>query len=158
MNLSFGIAVFSGVRNSEEDSSLIGLWYYKENYVPITREQKLDIQNDIKSNRCKLFQINGTFTQISELLNYGDDFINCGPIELSKLKKLTQLLYNSTGNLEVFDDILNLKGTSISIDTYCEIEETMDEVMEQLKGKMVVVNIQKDWSFNEELLKQIRFS
>ncbi len=54
MELPLGMLVYSAHRQSDESALIMGLWYYKEMYVPTTIIEKKHSVDDLKSRRCLL--------------------------------------------------------------------------------------------------------
>lgn len=155
MELPVGMLIY-WVRLIEEDNAmLMGMWYYMEMYVPSTIEEKKHSSLDLKEKRCMALILTGTFDQIMDLLAQCDRFRDGGPNEIDQYSQLhNELRKLPKDKPYLFDDIYNLKGTSLILDTVVEVEETIDDIKEALKtGKAVFANISKNWSFAGELQK-----
>jgi len=157
MKLSIGLLIY-WVHRFEEDHAIIsGLWYYKEMYVPLSREEKINSISDLKSKRCTVLNVTGTFSQIKDILSQADKFRNAGTYEISQFSKQVDEISNSPSDKAyTFDNIYEIKGTSLSIDTMVDVDETMEEVMAEIKqGKPVGVNISENWSLSNVLLNSL---
>lgn len=155
MKLPIGLLSYWAHRFDEDNAMISGMWYYKENYVPSTREEKKHSILDLKAKRCTVLNIHGTFSQILDLLKQADKFQFPDPSSNSRFDALVEELKNAPEyKAYIFDDINNIKGTAFRIDTSVEIDENMEEVMSEInKGKPVSVTISKGWSFENELVK-----
>jgi len=148
MEFAISISAFWVAKNVTEEYSILGLWHYKDYYLPYSREEKLELANDIKNNKCVILYVTGSLTQISDLLMQSDKYRNAGITELNGFNELIDKLKKLTPTKQIFfDDINNLKGTTFSIDTLCDIVNTMDDIQNQLKTKKVMIEISKDWSW-----------
>ena len=150
-----GMLIYWVHRFDEDNAVISGMWYYKEIHVPSTVDKKMQSILDLKANRCAVLNLHGTFGQILDPLLQSDCFHNAGKIEVHQFINLKDKLHNSTENkAHVFDEIQNLKGTSLMIDTVVDVDETMEDIKTQLKtGKALIVNISENWSFAVDLNK-----
>lgn len=151
MKLPIGMLIYWAHRFSDEHATISGMWYYKEIYVPSTLEEKKQSINDLKNKRCTVLNISGTFYQILDILMQADNIQNDGILNIDQFTKLKAELINSTDNPIVFDDIYNVKGMALSIDTNIEVDTNIDELRSNVKaGKPIHVFISEDWSINNE--------
>ena len=152
MKLPVGMLIYWAHRFSDEHATLSGMWYYKEIYVPFTLEEKKQSINDLKNKRCIVLNISGTFNQILDILMQGDNIQDDGILNLDQFNKLQDELINSKDKPIIFDDIYNVKGTSLSIDTSIEVDTDIEEIRANVKaGKPNHVFISEDWSFSKEI-------
>jgi hypothetical protein len=154
LKLPIGMLIYWAHRFEEDHAIISGMWYYKDTFVPSNVEEKRQSTKDLKVKRCTALNIEGTFDQILDLLMQSDRFITGGKSEINQFVKLKEELINSPENKSyIFDDIYNLQGTSLMIDTVVEVDETMEDIQSQLKtGKAIYVNISKTWSFTNEII------
>lgn len=155
MQLPIGILIYWVKRFEENHAVISGMWYYKEMYVPSTIEEKKKSISDLKEKRCTGLNIHGKFDQIKDVLSRGDRFIEAGNRELSQFFSLLADIEDlPEEKAYLFDDVYNVKGTALMVDTVVEVDETMENIQESLrKGKMMIVNISENWSFTGDLLK-----
>ena len=147
MEFAISISAFWVAKNVTERYSMLGIWYYKDYFLPNTKEEKLAIVNDIRNNKCVILYVKGSLTQISDLLSQSDRYRDAGAAEIREFTELIDKLEKLSPTKQIFfDDINNLKGTTLSIDTLCDIDDTMDDIQKQLKAKQVSIEISKDWS------------
>jgi len=157
MKLPIGMLAYWTNRFEEDLAIISGMWYYKEIFVPSTIDEKKNSIKDLKEKHCTVLQIHGTFDQILDILMQSDKFIEAGESEIAQFIQLKDEISNSpTNNAYIFDDIYHIKGTSLMLDTFVEVDETMDDVLLQIKkGQTVHVSISENWSFAGDLLKMI---
>lgn len=155
MELPVGMLIYWAHRFEEDHAIISGMWYYQEMYVPSTVEEKKQSIVDLKAKRYTVLNIHGTFDQISDLLVQCDRFQKGGDFEIEQFVKLKTELINSPENkASIFDEIQNIKGTSLMIDTVVEVEETIEDIQAQLNtGNALTVNISENWSFVGDLEK-----
>lgn len=155
MQLPVGALVFWANKFDEDHYAISCIWYYKEMFAPTKIEAKLQAVNDLKSKRCTVLIIHGSFSQICDILAMGDHFMKEGVPEVSLFVKLVKELEVLPVNKPyMFDDVYNVKGTSLAVETMFEIEETRDYIRDCInKSKVVDVNISKNWSMVNDLLK-----
>ena len=155
MQLPIGMLIYWVNKFEENHGVISGIWYYKELYVPSTVEEKKKSISDLKEKRCSIINIHGKFNQIINILSQGDLFMDAGENEISQLNNLINNIENSSKNQAyLFDEIFNAKGTALMVDTVIDVDETKENIQENLrKGKVVDVNISKKWSFPGDLLK-----
>lgn len=157
MKLPIGMLIY-WVHRFEEDHAIIsGMWYYKEMHVPSSKEEKINSISDLKSKRCTVLNVTGTFSQIKDILSQADKFRNAGTYEISQFSKLVDEVINSPGDKAyIFDDIYNIKGTSLTIDIIVDIDETMEEVMAEIKlVKPVNVTVLGTWSLSSGIINSL---
>lgn len=157
MQLPIGLLIYWTKRFDENHAVISGMWYYKEMYVPSTVEEKKKSLLDLKEKRCTILNIAGKYDQIKDILSCGDRFINAGNRELSAFFSLLADIEELPEDKSyLFDDVYNVKGTALMVDTLVEVDETMDKIMEYLRqGKAVEVHISKNWSFSGDLLRAL---
>ena len=147
-----GMLIYWAHRISGEESFIVGMWYYSEIHVPSTIDEKMQSSNDLKKRRCLLVSIAGSFSQICDLLSQTDRFQNGTEADIEQFVTLTEQI-NSSSKAILFDDIQNLKGTSLALDTVITVEETLTEVQEQTHSakQMITLRIAKDWSWARDI-------
>ncbi len=157
MKLPIGMLIYWAHRHQEDHAVISGMWYYQEIYVPSTIEQKKNSVSDLKRKRCTLINIHGKFDQIADVISRGNSFIEAGSDEIEQFNQLIKDIENAPSNKAyLFDDINDIKGTALMVDTIIEVDESMEEIQEYLrKGKPVDVNISEDWSFAGDLLNAL---
>jgi hypothetical protein len=157
MKLPLGMLTYWVHRFEENHAIISGMWYFKEMHVPSSRDEKINSISDLKSKRCTVLNITGTFSQIKDILSRADRFINAGTNEILQFNKLVEDLINTAGgNAYLFDNIHEITGTSLSIDMSVEVDESMEEIMNEIKkGKPVSVTISADWSLSNVLLNSL---
>ena len=153
MKLPVGMLIYWAHRFQEDHAVISGMWYYQEMYVPSTIEEKKQSILDLKTKKCTALNINGTFEQILDLLMQTDRFHKGGDFEIKQFASLKNELLNAPENKAcLFDEINNLKGTSLLLDTAFDIDETMEDIMAKLKSEKVVnVYISRNWSYANDL-------
>lgn len=153
MQLPIGILIYWTKRFDENHAVILALWYYKEMYVPSTIEEKKKSILDLKENRCTALSIEGRYDQITDILSRGDRFINAGDRELSRYFGLLADIEELTENKSyLFDDVYNVKGTALMVDSMIEIDETMEDIKYAIKKRKTVhVTISENWSFAGDL-------
>lgn len=158
MQFPIGILIYWVNIFDDNHSVISGMWYYKELYVPSTIVEKKKSIMDLKEKRCTVMNIYGKFDQIADILSLSDRFTNSGNHEISQFTKLIKDIQNTPKNKAyLFDDVYNVKGTALTVDTIVEVEETMEDIREYLrKGKVVDVNILENWSFAGDVLKEFK--
>lgn len=145
--------VFWAKRFDENFAVINGAWYFKELYVPATLEDKLKVAEDLKQKRCTVISITGRYDQILDLLMQTDKFNRDSAIDDEGFKMLQNELLKDSDKAHIFEDVYNLAGNSLLLDTVVEIDETMDEVLSAIKSnKAVMVKISEGWSFSKEFL------
>ncbi len=149
MELHLGMLIYSAHRQSDESARIIGMWYYKEMYAPSTIIQKKLSIDDFKSKRCLFIDVVGSFSQICDLLMQTDKFQRGGDSEIKMFSELRNQLMVPSVKPIVFDDVNNIQGKALSLDTVCSVEETQQDIMESINSpkKMVFVTISKEWSW-----------
>lgn len=155
MQLPIGILIYWVKRFEENHAVISGMWYYEEMYVPSTIEEKKKSVSDLKEKRCTMINIQGKFDQIKDILSQGDRFITAGNSELSQFNGLLADIENlPEEKAYLFDDVYNIKGTALMVDTVVEVDNTMENIQKYLrKGKVVDVYISENWSFTGDLFK-----
>ncbi len=155
MLLPIGILIYWTKRFDENQAVISALWYYKEMYVPSTIEEKKKSLQDLKAKRCTALSVEGRYDQITDILSRGDRFIEAGSRELSQFFGLLADIEELPKDKSyLFDDVYNIKGTALMVDTMIEIDETMEDIQYALKnGKAVHVTISENWSFAGDLKK-----
>lgn len=158
MQLPIGILIYWTKRFDENHAVISAMWYYKEMYVPSNLEEKKNSLKDLKEKRCTLLSIEGRYDQISDILLQGDLFIKAGRGELSKYSDLLADIEQLPKDKSyLFDDVYNIKGTALMVDSMIEIDETMEDIQFALKnGKGVHVKISENWSFIGETIKAFK--
>ena len=158
MELPIGLLIYWTTKLDENHSMLSGMWYYKEMYVPTSLDEKKNSILDLKKKRCTVLNIHGTYGQILDILSQGDRFKGASNFQISQLNDLIEKLNNSPVNKAyLFDDIYNINGTSLMVDTIIEVEESMDNINNFLQnGKVVDVNISENWSYEDEFIKAMK--
>lgn len=173
MQLPIGILIYWVKKFDENQASLTGMWYYKELYVPSTVEEKKKCVSDLKDKRCTAISILGTWDQIQDILIQGDLFmdlyidaeneISMEDLFTDAVKNKFAPFYKLINDIEdtpkdkayLFDDVNNVKGTALTVDTEIEVDETMEYILEYLrKGKSVAVNISKSWTLAGDIKKR----
>lgn len=153
MKLPVGMLVIWAKRFNENFAVINGAWYYKEHYVPASLEEKLKVTEDLKQKRCTVISIAGTYDQILDLLMQTDRFNRDGDFDDEGFKMLQNELLKDSDKAYIFEDVFNLAGNSLMLDTVVEIDETMDEVLSAIKSnKAVMVKISEGWSFANEFM------
>lgn len=156
MQLPVGMLIFWIKRFNDDQVLIAGLWYYRNISVPSSVEDKKKSVQDLMNNQCcTLLKIHGTFQQTIDLISHSDKFTHAGPDEVSELQKLIDEIIINTAVEEVylFDDIHNLKGTLLMIDTVLDVDQSLEEILAEIKeGNGVDVNISKTWSFAGDIL------
>ena len=155
MKLPIGILIYWTKRFDENHAVISALWYYKEMYVPSTVGEKKKSLQDLKEKRCTVLNIEGKYDQIKDILSCGDRFIEAGNRELSEyFSLLADIEELPKDKSYLFDDVYNIKGTALMVDSIIEIDETMEDIQYSLKnGKAVHVTISENWSFTGDLIK-----
>jgi len=155
MLLPIGMLIYWIAKTEDAKGMLIGLWYYKENWVPTNAVQKRYSIEDFKQQRCVLLSIFGTFAQLSDILSQSDHFDRNS--DLDAIKERFNALVDSIEckplNTPVkFDDVHNIKGTALMVDTIIKVEESYENVMNQIQSKKgVIVQISESWSLAQHL-------
>ncbi|HMX00898.1 MAG TPA: hypothetical protein PKL56_16130 [Cyclobacteriaceae bacterium] len=157
MEFPLGMLIYRASCESEESARITGMWYYKEMYAPTTIDEKKLSIVDFKNKRCLFIDVVGTFSQICDLLMQTDRFQKASEHDMAQFKKLTEQLASSANKPIVFDDVNNIQGSALALDTVCFVEETQEDVMEQIKSpkKMVFVTISKDWSLSGDIYRAL---
>ena len=157
MELPLGMLVYSAHRQSDESALIMGMWYYKEMYVPTTIIEKKHSVDDLKSRRCLFIVVTGTFSQICDLLMQTDKFKKGGDYELKLFSGLTDQLIAPSLKPIVFDDVYNIHGKALALDTICPVEESQEDILEQINSpkKMIYVTISKEWSWLSDINKAL---
>ena len=153
MELPVGMLIYWASRFGDDQAVISGMWYYKEMYVPSTVEEKKHSVLDLKAKRCTALNIHGTFDQILDLLMQSDRFQKMGETEIQQFNKLQEELLNPPDNkASIFDDVYNLKGTSLTLNTIVDVDDKIEDIKAQLKaGKIITVYISENWSFAGDL-------
>lgn len=101
--------------------------------------------------------VQGSFRQIGDLLMQSDKFQKGSELEIRQLAKLMDQLEVSGHKPILFDDVNNVCGTALSLDTVCAVEETEEDVITQINSpkKMVFVTISKQWSWVGDIYRAI---
>ena len=75
--------------------------------------------------------------------------------EMPHFQKLIKDIENTPEDKSyLFDEINNLKGTALTVDTVIEVDETMENILEYLrKGQKAVVTISQNWSLAGDVEK-----
>ncbi len=153
MKLPIGILVYAIQKINSDDFCISAIWYYSEMDVPSTIEDKKRSVIDLKEKRCVVILILGSFDQIIDILSQGDSFFNGEIHEVNKFKEVINQIEMISSKAYLFDDVYHPKGTSLMIDTVIDVNESMDEVMQDLNAsKGVTVTLNKDWSLTKDLL------
>lgn len=156
MLLPIGMLIYWLAKSDDTKGMMAGLWYYKENWVPSTIDQKIQSLKDLKQQRCLPLTIFGSLAQLSDILSQSDHFdINSSNEEIvERFNALIDSINTTPLNTSVkFDDVYNLKGTALMVDTIIEIDGPMEDIIRQINSKKgVMVQISEPWS----LAKQIR--
>ncbi len=157
MQLPVGILIYWIARYDENQAALSGIWYYQEMGLPDSVEEKKQSLNHLKTGRSTTLTIHGQFDQLLDLLGFTDRFLAAGPSQIDQYRLLRdQLSAYPLQKTWLFDDIQNLKGSSLALDTVIRVEETIEEIKTQLKaGKGVSVNLPENWSLSADLAKTI---
>lgn len=155
MQLPIGILIYWTARLDENHAIISAMWYYKEMYVPSTVEEKKKSISDLKAKRCTVLNIHGKYSQITDILSQGDRFIAVGNRELSQFYSLLAAIEElPEDKTYLFDDVHNVKGTALMVDSMIDIDESMEDIQYAIKnGKAVYVTITEDWSFAGDLKK-----
>lgn len=158
MQFPIGILIYWVNIFDDNQSVISGMWYYKDMYVPSTIEEKKKSILDLKEKRCTVINIYGKFDQISDILSLSDRFTNSGNHEISPFTKLIKDIQDTPKNKAyLFDDVYNVKGTALMVDTIVEVDETMEDIRADLrKGQVVRVNILDNWSLPDDLMKAFK--
>lgn len=152
MNLPIGMLIYWVHRFSDEHATVSGLWNYKEIYVPSTVEEKKQSIIDLKNKRCTVINISGTFNQILDVLVQSDTIQTISLLDVDQFIKLRDKMVSSNDKPIIFDDVYNVKGTSLSIDTSIDVETDIEELKSSVKaGKSSHIFIAEDWSLNNEI-------
>lgn len=148
MELPLGMLVYSAHRESDEHARIMGMWYYKEMYVPSTIIQKKLSIEDFKSKRCLFIDVVGSFSQICDLLMQTDKYHRGSDSDINHFAMLRDQLLNSPKPI-LFDDVNNIQGKALSLDTICAVDETQEDILEQINRpkKMVFVTISSEWTW-----------
>ena len=73
-------------------------------------------------------------------------------LDVDQFNKLRNKMVNSTDKPIIFDDIYNVKGTSLSIDTSIDVDTNIEELRSNVKaGKSIHIFITEDWSLNNKI-------
>jgi len=154
MKLPVGMLIYWVCLLEEDTAMLMGLWYYKEMYVPSSIEEKKHSALDLKDKRCTALMVTGKFDQIMDLIGQGDLFQRGNEFHISQYTILVEKIKKTALNKPyLFDDIYHLQGTSLMIDTAFEIDETIEDIKQGLKiGNGVFINISEYWSFANDLM------
>lgn len=159
MKLPIGMLIYWAHRFSDEHAVISGIWYYKEFYVPTTKEEKIQSLTDLKKGRCAILNISGTFEQIMDILMRCERFHDIDDMYLliNQLEELREGILDSKDEAVIFDDIKNIQGTSLAVDCSVDIIEDMEYIMSKINSKkpIVKVNISKDWSFAYDLVESM---
>lgn len=149
--------IYSASCESKEKARITGMWYYSEIFVPRTSAEKKSSILDFKKKRCLFLDVQGSFRQIGDLLMQSDKFQKGSELEIRQLAKLMDQLEVSGHKPILFDDVNNVCGTALSLDTVCAVEETEEDVITQINSpkKMVFVTISKQWSWVGDIYRAI---
>ena len=155
MELPVGMLIYWASRFEDDQAVISGMWYYKEMYVPSTVEEKKQSVSDLKAKRCTVLNIHGTFDQILDLLMQSDRYQKMEETEIQQFNKLKEELLNPPDNkAPIFDEVYSLKGTSLTLDTVVDVDETIEDIKAQHKtGKALAVYISENWSLAGELAR-----
>ena len=132
MELPIGMLIFKAQRFSDSEASITGIWYFKEMYVPQTKEEKILSIEDLKRKRCTVLTLKGTFDQVCEIIMRSDAYQDGNEREIDAYAEILNHLIDSIESPVVFDEIFAIKGTSLSLDITVSVEDTMPEIMEKL--------------------------
>lgn len=88
MKLPIGMLIYWAHRFDEDYALISGMWYYKEMHVPSSKEEKMNSLSDLKSRRCTVLKLTGTFSQIKDILSQADRFRFAGTYEISQFSQL----------------------------------------------------------------------
>ena len=154
MKLPIGMLVYWANRFDDSHSVIVGLWYYKEIYVPNSIEEKKQSVLDLKEKRCTLITVHGKYDQILDLLMQSAHLERDGVLYVSKYKKFEKQLSDTGNKAYLFDDVYNVKGTSLTLDILVDVDNSFEDIMSTIKkGKGVDVFISENWSFYDDLKK-----
>lgn len=155
MEFPLGMLIYSAHRQSDENAQIIGMWYYKEMLVPTSIAEKKQSLLDFKNKRCLFIDVVGSFSQICDLLMQTDKFHRGRDGDINQFAKLRDQLISSPTKPVLFDDLNNTQGKALSLDTICTVDETQEEILEQIYSpkKMVFVTISKEWSWLSDINK-----
>lgn len=157
MKLPIGTLIYWVKRVEENRAVILGIWYYNELYVPSNIEEKKKSIQDLKEKRCKIINIHGRYDQITDIISMCDRFIVAGEREIAQYLRLLKEIENyPLDKAYLFDDIYNIKGTSLMIDMVIDIDETMEEIQELLRKRQIIdVNISESWSLAGDFMKHL---
>lgn len=156
MQLPVGMLIYKAQRFSQTEAMVMGLWYYKEIFVPSTIEDKKKSGEDLKRKRCTVLLLRGTFEQICEIIMQSDRYIGGSGSQIhsyaAMIEKLEETLYEPV----MFDEITTIRGTSLSVDIEVEVEDGIESVRTQINAwKPVAIDISPGWSFFKKFFKGI---
>jgi len=158
MRLSIGIIIYWASRYEEDHAVISGMWYFQEMFVPSTKEEKIKSLEDLNDKRCTVLNIHGKFNQIVDILSLGDRFIAAGENEMIVFDKLINEIKEISIKAHFFDDVYHPKGTALTIDTFIEVDETMDEIREKIsKWTPVDVTISESWSLSKVIIESLQW-
>ena len=97
----------------------------------------------------------GSFSQVCDLLMQTDKFHRGSDRDVSRFVKLRDELVSSPTKPILFDDVNNIQGRALSLDTICSVDESQQDILEQINSskKMVFVTISKEWSWLSDINK-----
>ena len=148
MKVVFGMAITSAAYFSETEAELLGLWYFSENYVPSTKEEKRQIFSDLIRGRCVQLCLNGTFKQVQDLLLQSDIFRSGSPKAIEHFVKVSDILQKYPAKHIRFEDPANPNGTSYCIDALCDVDETIESIRTKVHSRAEEIQIQIAGSWN----------
>lgn len=157
MNLPVGMLIYKAQRFSENEAMIMGIWYYKEIFVPNRIEDKKKSGEDLKNKRCTVLTLNGTFDQICEIIMQSDRYGGGSDRQIESYNTVVQKLTEATGEPVMFDEIFAIRGTSLSIDVSLDVEDNKDTLGAKINTwKPVDVKISPNWSFFNEFFDGFR--
>src|SRR4051794_34702199 len=113
MYLPIGLLIYKAQRFSDDEAMVMGIWYFREIFVPYTKEDKKKSGEDLKRKRCTVLSLTGTFDQICEIIMQSDKFIGGGESEIKDYGKVVEKLIEAPDEPVMFDEIFAIRGTSL---------------------------------------------
>ncbi len=132
----------------EDDSAeLFGFWYYKEDQIPHTREEKRLLEEDLKTGSCRKLLLKGSLFQIENILLSAEWNPRITETSFPTIEKAIKMARDFRGIGVGFDNLLKPKGTALPIKITVQMNGDVDSVIGNIDPQKdeITIILAEDW-------------
>jgi hypothetical protein len=150
--------LITSIKNSGEGTfSIYGYWYHKEIGLPKTKAERKNFYSDLMKERCCQVQIDGSTSQIEEIVAFAySDFFKGDENEEKVQKEIVTIMnfLKSTSNaVHIFEDLMKPMGNSLPANIVVVIEGDYNSIKKKIHSKTDLIKLKLDsnWSLMKDL-------